>query len=30
MHKFKNMQVQHLSGGQKRKVSVALSFIGDP
>ena len=29
MHSCKNMQVQFLSGGEKRKLSVALSFIGN-
>jgi ATP-binding cassette subfamily A (ABC1) protein 3 len=30
MEKYKNMRVKTLSGGYKRKVSVALAFIGNP
>jgi len=27
---FKNRKIRYLSGGEKRKLSVALAFIGNP
>ncbi len=28
--RFKNFQVKQLSGGMKRRLSVAISMVGDP
>jgi len=30
MNAFKNRKIKFLSGGEKRKLSVALAFIGNP
>ena len=28
--KYKNFNIKQLSGGNKRKLSIALSYIGEP
>ena len=30
LQEFRNIQVQNLSGGNKRKVSVAMAIVGNP
>ena len=30
LHEFKDRKVKLLSGGERRRLSVALAFIGDP
>lgn len=30
LHKFRNFKVKQLSGGMKRRLSVAISLVSDP